>query len=108
MKIDFNNGYMRVNALKRTYRSDNTAATGNNINNEPKNSDSMSADVISISPDAACRHEIDTTVKKITSEIVNSSQADDDRIESLRTQIQNGTYNISAGDVANAVLNRML
>lgn len=62
-------------------------------------------DKVSISPEAASFAEIDRSTKTIASEI--SGSASQERINSLKAQIAAGTYNVSADDVADAILDRM-
>ena len=62
-------------------------------------------DKVSISPEASSFHELDKTTKSISSEV--SASASQEKIESLKAQIQSGTYSVSAGSVADAILDRM-
>ncbi len=62
-------------------------------------------DTVSISPEASSFRELDRSSKAIASEIHGS--ASQERINSLKAQISAGTYNVSAGSVADAILERM-
>ncbi len=62
-------------------------------------------DKVSISPEASSFCELDKTTKSISSEV--SASASQEKIESLKAQIQSGTYSVSAGSVADAILGRM-
>jgi anti-sigma28 factor (negative regulator of flagellin synthesis) len=62
-------------------------------------------DKVSISPEASSFREIDNVKKSISSEV--SGAGSQERLNSLKAQIQAGTYNVSAGSVADAILGRM-
>ncbi|WP_044974538.1 flagellar biosynthesis anti-sigma factor FlgM [Ruminococcus sp. HUN007] len=62
-------------------------------------------DKVSISPEASSYCELDKTTKSISSEV--SGPASQEKISSLKAQIQSGTYSVSAGSVADAILDRM-
>ena len=62
-------------------------------------------DKVSISPEASAFREISETKQSISSEV--SEAGSEERIKSLKAQIQAGTYNVSAGSVADAILGRM-
>jgi flagellar biosynthesis anti-sigma factor FlgM len=62
-------------------------------------------DKVSISPEASSFRELDKTTKSISAEV--NGAASQERIDSLKAQIQSGTYNVSAGSVADAILDRM-
>ena len=49
--------------------------------------------------------EVDRSTKAIASEV--SACAPQEKINSLKAQIAAGTYNVSAGDVADAILSRL-
>ena len=62
-------------------------------------------DKVSISPEASSYREIDKTTKSISSEV--SGAASQEKLNSLKAQIQAGTYSVSADKVADAILGRM-
>lgn len=62
-------------------------------------------DTVSISPEATSFRELDRSTKAIASEVYGS--ASQEKINSLKAQISAGTYNVSSGDVADAILDRM-
>ncbi len=103
MNINFNNvstGYMKTEKITSAGIKGYTnmmAATGKSAANQ--------RDKVSISPEASAFREIDKTAKSIASEVSNS--ASQEKINSLKAQIQAGTYNVSAGSVADAILDRM-
>ena len=103
MNINFNNvssGYMKTEKIGSAGIKGYTnmmASTG-------KASVSQ-RDKVSISPEASAFRELDKTAKSIASEVSNS--APQEKINSLKAQIQAGTYNVSAGSVADAILDRM-
>ncbi|MBE6852069.1 MAG: flagellar biosynthesis anti-sigma factor FlgM [Ruminococcus sp.] len=102
MNINFNNvcsGYMKTEKI-------------GNINTkgyiDPMSSGKVHSgqhDMVSISPEAASFRELDRSTKTIASEVYGS--ASQEKINSLKSQISAGTYNISAGSVADAILERM-
>lgn len=61
-------------------------------------------DSVSISPDAASFRELDGSVKEIASQI--QSSVSQQRIEQLKAQIADGSYNVSSESVADAILAR--
>lgn len=63
-------------------------------------------DSFSLSSEASMFRECGKVIKSAVSEITSS--ASDDRIASLRQQIQNGSYNISSSQVADAILDRII
>ncbi|MDO5560072.1 MAG: flagellar biosynthesis anti-sigma factor FlgM [Oscillospiraceae bacterium] len=95
MNIDFNpcSGYMRTQAI-------------NNKNAKPGSVKSPlnggKNDSVSISPEAAAFNKLDCGVKEIASQI--NTGASQERIDALKAQIRSGTYNVSARDVADAIL----
>ncbi len=63
-------------------------------------------DSLSFSAEAALIKETSRTVKGYAADI--AKPASDARIQSLREQIKNGEYNISANQVAESILNRWI
>lgn len=100
MNINFNvcNGYMKTNEIG----SQGIKEYGN-----IKSAGRIPAkqDTVSISSEATMFAEVDRGTKAIASEV--SACAPQEKINSLKAQIAAGTYNVSAGDVADAILSRL-
>ena len=63
-------------------------------------------DSFSLSSEASMFRECGKIIKSAVAEI--TSPASEDRINALRQQIKNGSYNISSGQVADAILDRIV
>ncbi len=63
-------------------------------------------DSFSLSSEASMFRECGKVIKSSVAEI--TTPADDDRINSLRQQIKNGTYNVSSDMVADAISERIV
>ena len=103
MNINFNNvssGYIKTEKIS------NAGIKGyTNIMKGTGRTAAAQHDKVSISPEATSFRELDRTAKSIASEV--SGSASQDKINSLKAQIQAGTYSVSAGSVADAILDRM-
>lgn len=60
------------------------------------------SDTVSFSDDAVARAEAGRVAGGIAAEV--ESAASPERLEELRAAVENGTYNVPAGDVADAIL----
>ncbi len=100
MNINFNvcNGYIKTKEI-----GTQTVKEYGNIKSE--NRLFSKHDTVSISSEAASFAEVDRTTKAIASEV--NGCASQDKINSLKAQIAAGTYNVSAGEVADAILDRL-
>lgn len=63
-------------------------------------------DSFSLSSEASMFKECGKVIRASVAEITAS--ADDSRINSLKQQIRNGTYNVSSEQLANAILDRVV
>jgi len=63
-------------------------------------------DSFSLSSEASMFRECGKVIKASVAEI--TAPADENRINSLRQQIKNGTYNISSEKIADAILDRVV
>lgn len=102
MNINFNNvnsGYMKTEKVGSTNIKGYTSMVPSGRTNVGQH------DKVSISPEASSFREIDRSSKAIASEI--HSSASQEKINSLKAQISAGTYNVSAGNVADAILQRL-
>ena len=103
MNINFNNvssGYMKTEKIGKAALKGYTS-----IMSAGERMTSGQHDKVSMSPEAASFRELDRSTKAIASEV--SSSASQEKINSLKAQIQAGTYSVSAGSVADAILDRM-
>ena len=101
MNINFNvlNGYMKTAEIG----SQNGIRETENVQKSGR--PAVKLDTVSISPEAASFREINGSTKAVAAEVNGS--APKERINSLKAQIAAGTYNVSAGDVADAILSRL-
>lgn len=103
MNINFNNvcsGYMKTDKIGKSGLKGYT-----NMMTTPGRVTAGQRDKVSISPEASSFRELDRSTKAIASDVHGS--ASQEKINSLKAQIQAGTYNVSAGSVADAILDRM-
>lgn len=63
-------------------------------------------DKVTISGDAARRAEVSRAASGIAAEVDAGVGAE--RIEALRTSVQNGSYHVAAEDIADAILERVI
>ena len=63
-------------------------------------------DKVTISQSAAQRAEAGRLVPALSAEV--ESTAAPERVEALRQAVQDGSYHVSAGDVADAILDRLI
>ncbi|MBP1564515.1 MAG: flagellar biosynthesis anti-sigma factor FlgM [Oscillospiraceae bacterium] len=100
MNINFNvcNGYMKTNEIGSQSLKEFSGI-------RPAERTVGKHDTVSISSEAASFAEVDRSTKAIASEV--STCAPQEKINSLKAQIAAGTYNVSAGDVADAILSRL-
>lgn len=63
-------------------------------------------DVVSISSNADSFRAMNNTVKQISEEVKNANSTE--RVNEIKTKVQNGTYDISSGAVADAILTHMM
>ncbi len=66
----------------------------------------VKTDSLSFSSEASMFKECGKVIKSAVAEI--TSPASEDRINSLRQQIKNGTYNVSSDMIADAILDRVV
>lgn len=96
MKIKAINGYNATNSVSRS----------NNIKSDSpdKVNKSLKSDVITISEEGAFQAELNNEIKAIAQEI--NDNEDNAKINELREQIKNGSYQISTDDLVDSILNR--
>lgn len=101
MDICFNatSGYMKVNEVSLQ----GNVKEGEKIRLNEKTS--CKHDTVMISPQAASFREVEQNTRTVAAEV--NSSVSPEKINSLKAQIAAGTYNVSAGDVADAILDRL-
>ncbi len=102
MNINFNvcNSYLKAKGIGPQSVKDNE-----NIKMSETDKACIKHDTVSISPEAASFREIERSTRTISSDIEN--YASQEKINSLKAQIADGTYNVSAEEVADAILDRL-
>ncbi len=101
MGISFNatSGYMKVNDVSLQ------GGVKENEKVRPNEKTFCKHDTVMISPQAASFREVEQNTKAVAAEVNQSVSPE--KINSLKAQISAGTYNVSAGDVADAILDRL-
>lgn len=98
---NINNGYINnasgVNAYKEN--SLHSVKNGSRLSEEK-------TDVVSISSNANAYREVNAKTNEISEEVKNYASAE--RIQGIKTKIENGTYAVSTGVVADSILAHML
>jgi len=102
MNINFNvcSSYLKAKEIGSQSVKDNE-----NIKTSDADKVCVKHDTVSISPEAASFREIDRSTKAISSDI--ESSVSQEKINSLKAQIADGTYNVSEEEVADAILDRL-
>lgn len=100
MKIRSTNGYLNVNSVSSTKNKKTDAG----VQGMTMKTDSKS-DIITISAEGTFQAEIDKEIKAISEEISNISS--EEKVNSIKEQIANGTYFVSSENVADAILNKL-
>jgi len=99
MKINPTAAYQAYNKIsERSY----TAPRRQDLRGEAPVQKPGNTDQIQISPEAARQREVEQLTHSIMSQI--REPASPQRLESLRTAVQNGTYHIPTGDLVDAVM----
>lgn len=101
MGICFNatNGYMKVNDVNMQSSIKDNEKVRTNEKTCCKH------DTVMISPEAASFREVEQSTKAVANEVNESVSPE--KIQSLKEQIAAGTYGVSSGDVADAILGRL-
>lgn len=93
---------INTNIYKQYVKSGSSRVSHNYIFGGTEKISAEKKDSFSLSSEASMFRECGKVIKSAVAEITSS--ADEDRINSLRQQIRNGSYNISSGQVADAIL----
>ena len=89
--------YVKSGSSKRSFAPYGYTPAGKTV--------SAKTDSFSLSSEASMFKECGKVIRASVSEI--TSPADDSRINSLKQQIRNGTYNVSSEQIADAILDRI-
>ena len=105
MNISFNNiphgRYMNKTNAVNSYKPAVSFETV--LNEKLSGSYSVKSDTVSISADAVSYNFINKAVKDIADDVNSAGLS---KISQIKESLANGTYDISAGDVADAILSR--
>lgn len=97
---------INTNVYKQYVKSGSSRHCPNfNFSAAGEKSAAVKTDSFSLSSEASMFKECGKVIKSAVSEI--TSPASEDRINSLRQQIKNGTYNVSSDLIAGAILDRI-
>ncbi|MGN1482005.1 flagellar biosynthesis anti-sigma factor FlgM [Porcipelethomonas sp.] len=98
---------INTNIYKQYVKSGNSCSRLKyNYSSGEKVSSSSKTDSFSLSSEASMFRECGKTIKNAVAEI--TSPASDDRIASLKSRIENGNYFVSSGQIADAILDRLV
>ncbi len=101
IKIRSTNGYANINSVSGTKNKNNDAG----VQGIAMKTDNKS-DIIKISAEGTFQAELDKEVKAISEEINDISS--EEKINSIKEQIDNGTYFVSSENIADAILGKLL
>ncbi len=101
MKIRSTNGYANINSVSSIKNKNGDAG----VQSIAMKTDNKS-DIIKISAEGTFQAELDKETKAISEEISDISA--EEKINSIKEQIDNGTYFVSSENIADAILGKLL
>lgn len=97
---------INTNVYKQYVKSGSSKISRNFLYGGAEKNTAEKKDSFSLSSEASMFRECGKVIKSAVSEI--TAPANESRISMLRQQIINGSYNVSSGQVADAILDRIM
>ena len=72
----------------------------------PSSAEQVNTDTVTISSEGSQKRDAARITRSMIDEIERSEQAYARRVEDIRARVQNNTYRVPSGDVADAILRR--
>ncbi|NLP26609.1 MAG: flagellar biosynthesis anti-sigma factor FlgM [Clostridiales bacterium] len=100
IKINSTNAYAKINTVSSSKNKGKDTTIESMVTKADKKSD-----IITISAEGTFQAELDKEIKTISEEI--SEISSEDRINSIKERVSNGTYFVTSEDVADAILEKL-